>query len=324
MVRLLLSARRSAPLLALVLAAGCTCESEPPRAHPFVPALEPALEPPPTWPEIPLTGLAPAAPATTVSVERARIRVDNAALVETWPASDLERARGSVPPGSPGWPRVSETLEEPAVDGESIPALLDALERASDAQRAGTGAGAGGVFNLRVAPDVPFRTVQNVLYTAGLASFGPPRLLVAPRDGAPPTGDRMMPWPNSRGSGPSPAEIARLFEAAGDGEPVAPRPPPRAARLVLGAERVEAYLGSALQAPGCATDAAEGTELTLLAEAPVDAFARCLTALRGRVEDPTLTLVVEPDLPFGRLAPVLVLASTSFPRVRTVSREPAP
>jgi hypothetical protein len=319
------------PLLAVLLAAACTCEPglapradtapEPPAPEPPAPEVAPPDENAATWPDDLVRDLEAASVATTVIVERARVRVDNTALVETWPASELERARRAAPAGSPEWPRVSETLEDPAADGESIPALLDALGRARDAQRAGTGAGGGGAFNLRVASDVPFATVQHVMYTAGLASFGPPRLVFASS-----AGDRTMPWPNGRGSGPSAQQIAQLFRAAGDpsGEVQGETPPapPRAARLVLRAERVEAYLGPRLQAPGCAADASEGIGLTLLPDAPIDALARCLMALRGRVDDPLLTLVVEPDLPFGRVAPALVLASARFARVRVVAAPP--
>jgi hypothetical protein len=341
--------------------------------------------------------LAPATPATEVTVRTGLVEVDNHALIATWPAEALARARAAAPPDAADWPRLSIRLEAPGVDGRRIPALQHAFETARRAERAGSGAGSGArVYNLRVASDVPFATVERVLYSASLAGYGAPRLLL--RAGG---AERMMPWPRaeapgasaptaaeieaalatlrapSAGAGPPPDEppqpsvppgtSASSGSAAGSDTPVGAdpsarsgsadtanaadtadtadtedtadtadtadtedpadtepsedtaEPAPRRARLELGEERVRAYLGDALQAPGCARDA-DDAAFTFTGDARIEALARCLRHLRERGDGGALTLEVSRALPFGRLAPVLQHAARELDGVRLVAR----
>lgn len=336
-------------LAVLPLGVACTCGSEessdadrPRIARSSVAG--PADE---AWPASVLAGLPPATPATVVTVHTTAIDVDNRELVATWPASALERASREVPRQETlDWPRIARRLEQPPTDGARIPALQEALDLARRAERASSGAGSGGgVYNLRVASDVPFERVERVLYTASLTGYGVPRLLL--RAGSE---ERMLPWP--RGSAlvqdalsedEIEAALAPLRERAAQRDPAASRAPgtaeaararaenevagrpsdatssARHPRVELGSDLVRAYLGDALQAPGCAGDA-EGQEFTFTGDADLEAMARCFRRLHDRAEHDTLTLEVPRDAPFGRLAPLLQHATHIFSGVRLVRR----
>jgi hypothetical protein len=348
---------------ALLLLSACDCSpDEPlPTREPQPAEAAPAEPTPDEWPTAQVPDLPPATPATVVTVRSARIDVDNHDLVATWPAPAVERARGEAPAGRADWPRLSIRLDEPSADGSQIPALSDALETARRAERASTGAGSGaGVYNLRVANDVPYETVERVLYTASLAGYRAPRLLL--RAGR---GERMMPWPRGAprsADAPTEEEIAAALESVREGagaetpalgdapgpereargteadEPRAPAadapgtqpgsgddlepeaPEPRDPRLDLAAESISGYLGDALQAPRCERDAEADTELTLTADADVEAIGRCLRRLRERGEGDALTLTVLRTLPFGRVVTVLQRATRVFESVRLVGR----
>ncbi|HJL18707.1 MAG TPA: hypothetical protein RMH99_23800 [Sandaracinaceae bacterium LLY-WYZ-13_1] len=329
----------------------CTCEAEPAPslapASPDEPAARSSADP--AWPPAVVADLPPATPATEVTVRPGALEVRNHALVATWPADALARARADGPAQTTDWPRVTMTLEDPSAEGRTIPGLRDALETARRAERASTGSGSGaGVYNLRVAEAVPFERVERVLYTASLAGYGAPRLLL--RAGR---AEHMMPWPRAPEAsreGPSEAAIRAAFEAleagadvptgrngpaaegasddgettdegSDEGEETAGEvPAPRTPRLILEPDRVRAWLGDALQAPRCRRDAEPGASLTLTGEAPADAVDRCLASLRERGEGDVLTVEVAPRLPFGRLAPVLQHAARRFEGVRVVSR----
>ncbi len=166
---------------------GCTCGAEePPLEAPRVGSprarsdvatrREPAANPEPrreSW-SAAVIELTPRPAATRVTVRPSRVDIDNDALVRTWPAAAVERAREVAEPAHPAWPRLAFHLEAPEPDR-----LLEALATARRAERASTGAGSGaGVVDLRVAADVPWGELSETLLAAGRAGYARTRLLL--------------------------------------------------------------------------------------------------------------------------------------------------
>ncbi|MEC7523667.1 MAG: hypothetical protein VYE22_27540 [Myxococcota bacterium] len=283
----------------------------------------PPAEAPPAPVRAALDDLAPATPATEVHVRAEAIRVRNHALVGTWPEPALAAARASAPEGAVDWPRLDETLEAPTAGPTRLPQLEPILSRARRAEASASGSGSGaGVYNLRVDGDVPFAQVQRVLLSASMAGYGAPRLILEGEDG-----DRMMPWPPAPSEGRlSEDEIAELLAAAGapaETPAEAPPAPPPTARLELEEERVRAWIGETLQAPGCERDAAEALTLTFDGDAPAEALSRCVARLAARAPRSRLTLAVAPELPFARVAPVLQHGAARFDAVALLGLRPA-
>lgn len=286
MGQLLLSVRAIALVLAALTAIGCgpvSCEHEPERA--FV-AVEPAD--PGSWPRALAPDLAPATPATEVTVRLDRIEVTNEALVASWPPDALARAQRTAE--APDWPRIAERISP-----TESPALEAALERARRAERSATGEGTGaGAFNLRVASEVPFAEVERVLRASARAGYGAPLIVLEAGER-----ERVLPWPSAR---PGPAPSREEIEAALRGEEPSLQAPPARARVAL----TNDHLSSA--------------ESTCAIQGPLErrALERCAHALR-RAGD-RVTLEVAPDARFDRVASAMQILASLFDEVSVVGR----
>lgn len=289
-------------LALLLFLSGCSCEHEPESFDeaPFID--EPAIEQDPgPWPRALVADLAPATPATLVTVHRDRIEVENHALVATWPAADIARTRTDAPPDALDWPRIAGSVAD--LDGAEmrIAPLHELLATARRAERAASGAGHGaGVFNLRVASDVPFALVERVLYTAAQAGYGAPRVLLE-AGGT----ERMLPWPSAPPrDAPTREEIEAALRAvergtAPVGHEVDDASPE--SRATLDAERLELRAGDEVV---CAIEGPLEIRAVERCEARVDAEQRS-----------ALTVVVAPDLSFSRLTSALQTLS-GFAQIR--------
>ncbi len=290
MDRLLLTA-----LLASLLA-GCSCERAP------EPPPEPVrvAEPTTPWPRALVPDLEPATPATEVTVRPDWVDLDNADLIATWPALELERAEAAARAGRPGWPRLSGSVTELEGDPIAIAPLRELLETARQAERAGTGAGTGaGAFNLRVASDVPFELVERVLYTASQAGYSSPRLLLDLDDGR-----RVLPWPSAP---PRQAPTREQIEAALQGHQAPGESEVEAAapRATLDSDRITVATG-------------EQTHCTFQGAVNARRIQRCVG--QAREAGDTLSLSVASTTPFGRVAPVLQALTRVFPHIRILRR----
>lgn len=276
------AARRLALLLALAPACApvsCEGEAEPPAAPPPAAPLGP-------WPRAVVPDLPEATPATVVTLERERVTVSNRALVATWPAGAMERARASVPEGEPDWPAVEA--------GGDLDALAELLSRARRAERAGGEGGSGaGAFHLRVAGDLSFARVERALHLAAQAGYAEPRLLLAAGET-----DRVLPWPSAP---PRPAPTREQIEAALRGAPLE---------------------APAASEPRARLDAARLTtsECELEGALDVPALTRCAAALRTASAGDTIVLEVDAETPFERVATTLQALTRAFAHVRTTSR----
>lgn len=277
--------RATALALAALTAIGCgpvSCEHEPKRG---VVAVEPAIRG--SWPRALAPDLAPATPATEVTVHLDRIEVTNEALVASWPPDALARAQRAAE--APDWPRIAERI--PLTES---PVLEAALERARRAERSATGEGTGaGAFNLRVASEVPFSEVEPVLRASARAGYGAPLIVLDAGEL-----ERVLPWPSAR---PGPAPSREEIEAALRGEePSLPAPPPRA-RVALTNDHL-----SSEDEPTCAI------------QGPLEqrALERCARALRRAGE--RVTLEVAPDTRFDRVASAMQILASLFAEVSVV------
>ena len=281
----------------------------------------------PEWAVAVVPDLLLATPATRLELRAGSAHVENTELVATWPAADLRRAREGAPLGQLDWPRVLLDLERPAAEGLAAPAITAALTEARRAERAATESGSGaGVYNLRVAIDVPWEDVDRARYSAALAGYGSARLLLAAGES-----ERMLPWPRTRPRAVlDEAAVREVFRRVLEGAAdtlAAPVPEAeavlRAASLTLYARGGIAYLGGIPQSPRCAADAPDPERvLTFLPDVPSEVLARCLTALRARTEADVFTLMIGPDVLFGRAAPALQHAARTFPHLRVRTLEP--
>ncbi|MCA9606679.1 MAG: hypothetical protein KC619_13835 [Myxococcales bacterium] len=281
---------------ALAFAAGCTCaHEEAVEAPTLAPDLRPA--PPPreeSWPEA-VIELSARPPATRFTVRPSTVELDNRALVASWPAAAVERARASLEDADA--PRLRETVP---LDDDA--ALGDALRRARGIERAATGAGGGaGICDLRVAADVAFNDFERVLRAAGLAGYHAPRLLLGEDDAL-----VAFEWPRARSSGPTQDEIEAAFEAMRRGEePTLADPGSTDARLRLTAAGARVWLGEERRCE-------EGVSL-----ATVEACLRGLLATG-------VVLEVDGEMPFGEVAPWVQRASRASDglSVRSTTRSP--
>lgn len=288
---------RASSILALLVLSGCSCERAPQPAR-VVP--DPPAEP--EWPRAIDPDLPHATPATDVTVRRDRVDVDNAALVATWPADELSRARTEAPAGISDWPRVSFSVTSLGGELEIAP-LREHLATARRAERAGTGAGTGaGAFDLRVASDVPYELVERVLYSAAGAGYGAPRVVLDADDGA-----RMLAWPSARpGPAPSRDEIEAALRAVVEGRaPLDTSATANEPRAELSRERIELRMGHTV---ACTLDrASQATEL--------EPCARDLAHASG---SETIALAVARDLAFARVIEAMQRLARAFPQLRVV------
>lgn len=275
--------------LALFVALAPACTPVSCEAPPAEPASAPSIREG-EWPRAAVADLALATPATELVLRRDRATVTNAALVATWPAAALERARASTPAGDAEWPRVEASVDAPTAHEASIPGLAELLVRARSAERAASEGGTGaGAFNLRVASDVPFVLVERALFTAARAGYVEPRIVLSAGEV-----DRMLPWP----AAPPRAGLTReQIEGALRGEPLP---------VATSAEPRATLDARSLALEGCELDGA----LDLLA------IERCA----ARTGSPIIALEVDRDTRFDRVAAVLQALARSFDSVRVRSR----
>ncbi|MFN7698154.1 MAG: hypothetical protein ACK6CU_22470 [Deltaproteobacteria bacterium] len=250
-------------LATLSLSPACDCGASEPA---FTGAPPPAAEPAPRGDEtipgaVDARALAPATrsdlpaatPAITVVVEGRRLVVTNEALVATWPPGDRERLAAAPRPGAPErWPAIRVEVELPEDAPLRVPALVEALTAALDAERARSGAGAPTAVALRITGVSPWLGVERALYAAGMAGLSEPRLVLSSgRDEV----ELRLPLPRTRGAaltgplaGRDPAEVVAAIQGAlaqARGAPVAPGPPRAevAPAVVEGASALEAPRG---------------------------------------------------------------------------------
>lgn len=258
--------------LAALLVAGCTCSHEAPAAAPPS-GDEPAGAQRTEWPEPALDDLAERPPATRVTVTPDRVVVDNAALVGTWPAAAVERARAEGDSHHPRWP-VLHAVTPSTAD----PALREALADARRAERSATGAGSGAaVVDLRVSEAVRFEDYERLLLEVSRAGYRAPRVLLGR--------ERLVAfdWPRARPTvAPSQQQIRDAMRAlaAGD-EPDLSAGGSADARLVM------------------ADRALRRGDAALCEDVTPATVARCLN--EHDVE--RVTLDVEASAPFGRVLP---------------------
>jgi hypothetical protein len=226
--------------------------------------------------------LPPLTPATEVSVRRDGIVVDNRDLIATWPEEAIERARAGASPDAPEWPHVRATI-----DAADVPALSAALTEARRAERAASAHGSGaGLFNLRVANDVPFESVERVLYASALAGYVAPRIVV--RSGP---SDRMLLWPAA------PPAIEDTH---------APAP-----RVRSTPDGIEFRLGKS---------PLDGCQLRRVSDPAIE---RCAHRLREEASGAgPVVLELAPELPFARAVAILVPLAAELDGMRVVSRAP--
>ncbi len=133
-------------------------------------------------------------PVTRVIVSPTGIRLDNAALVDAWPASSRTRFVATLGPArAEALPReypdlvpiqggrVSPHHKRGGAHGFVILPLQQRLHDLMDIERGYarlTGASAGGAVNLYVDAATPSRTLFEVLYTLGMEQYSAPRLVV--------------------------------------------------------------------------------------------------------------------------------------------------
>lgn len=261
---------------ALVFTSGCglaSCEVD--RTDELPRAAVPSRADDYDWPVALVPELPPATPATRVTVRVDGVEVSNHELVGTWPASALERARADAPAGEPDWPRIAETVGDR--DGETwIRALGSILVRTRRAERAATGSGTGaGVFNLRVESAVPIAELERVLYAAGQAGYGAPRVLLQRG-----STEAMLAWPTAR---PRATVTRAQIEAALTAPGLLELAPSREPRIEMTRDAVRV-----------------GDETV---SGPVEAAA--LERLVSELDAGPVVLAVSPDVPFLRVAMAL-------------------
>ncbi|MCB9595752.1 MAG: hypothetical protein H6719_23725 [Sandaracinaceae bacterium] len=277
-------------LLIAALLGGCTCTHEaPPEPRlPTPPATEPSAPRSDAWPEA-VIDLERRPPATRITIRPTSVELDNHAMVATWPAAALSRARATPEPGRPAWPRLHETAQ--LDDDERLASLLRLSRRA---ERAATGAGEGaGICDLRVGADVSFADFERVLRAAGLAGYGAPRVLLGEEEAL-----LAFEWPRAASSGaPTQAQIVEALGAIERGEEPSLADP--------GASDVRVRLSDA------------GARVTLRGErrCPTVTPETISACLQGLVFD-VVTLEVAGEPSFGEVVPWVQQASTATTTLR--------
>lgn len=288
---------RASAVLVLLLA-GCECAdaSEPVapevRGVPTTPT--PTLPP---WvsagvPRASRTDLPEATPGLTIEVQADAMRLDNSALIASWPPPVRERVIAARPDDDGPWPIVEErvVLESGPSPLSSQP-LLRAIRRAQRVQRAASGGPAGASFVLRIVGDARWERVLTAWFTAGLAGLDEPRFTLRA-----PEGD---------------GEVA-LRAAMATSLPVATD------RVLRVAIRADAGIDLAPSGPpGVATECA--TSIAAREGRPdAVALARCF-AVAGEID--RVAFVAAPALPFAWISPVLeVIQAKGAPIDFTVDR----
>jgi len=174
--------------LSLTLLGGCDCGGEtvrltPSAAEDEVVERSDALVIEVTVPRTERTTLLAAQPQVTLSVDVRGYRVENRALVESWPPLERARAAESSSPIDPDFPFVDLTI--PAIDPSPllIPRLRDAMARAAAADRArDPSTGAPIAFALRASSEVSWGRVIRALYASAMVGYAEPNFVV--RDAA--------------------------------------------------------------------------------------------------------------------------------------------
>lgn len=299
-------APRYAGLLASALLAGtlpaCTCEGAPAAPAPAVgetdttPAAAPFRLARATRTDLPRVTHG----ALVIVVRPAAFDVDPTALVASADAAERARATGQDAP-------TVTTVPAPDGDALAVPALGDALHRATDLGRAiavAGGATPSMAVALRVAADAPWRRVLQALYAAGQVGLSVPVFVLRAASGD----EVMLVLTLPRVSSAIDPETRRaLNELLGtdDGEPfVLPEVDPALTVQVDDAGAVALRFGDRALGPGCAPSDAPDPAIPARAGAPdADALGRCLDAVD--LYPRSAILVADGALPFSSVAPLL-------------------
>jgi hypothetical protein len=309
--------------LSMLVLGGCDCGGETVRLTPSAPsedrAEDDALVIDVTVPRTERTTLLAAQPQVTLSVDVRGYRVQNGALIDTWPAPERARAAESASPIDPGFPLVDITI--PASDPSPllIPDLRDAMARAAAADRArDPSVGAPIAFALSASSEVTWGRVVRALYASAMVGYAEPSFVV--RDAA--DIERIITVRGEHGASVAHADDRVRAALAAIGAPVTADPldegtatdgvpvaPPLA--FVLEAHGLRVQRGLVWLNADCMTPVLDGSPAFPSAQITTERLTTCIEALSPFDR---ASFAAAPDVTYGRaIAIIEALALTGRP-----------
>ncbi len=328
---------RALALLTALASAGCDCGGETTAPAPVLETerVAEAERAPPvievTIPRTERTELPEAQPQVTLSVGVLGYRVDNRALVESWPAVERARAAESASPIDVDFPIVDVTIAATDPSPLLLPDLRDALGRAAMADRArDPSAGAPIAFALAASSEVSWGRVVRALYASAMVGYAEPSFVVRDAAGI----ERVVIVPNAHAPSVAHADdrvraaLAAIGAPVTDGEPAPPSEPDTGGEpvgppiaIVLEEHGARVQRGLIWVGADCETPSADASPA--IPSARLGEIAACIEALSPFDR---ASFAAAPEVTYGQAISILeALASTGRPlAIATVAAADGP